>query len=187
MKKNNMTIQITVIQSFQDSRIASWIIESATPVIIAGNKTDLIESEKNIVESYRASLIQKMPYMTFAPFIMISAKEGRGVKRLYSELDKIMKNSFKKIPQESLDLLLEKLLIKRPPPKAANVRPIVTKLYQESVRPPVFKLSMKHYRLDKIPQHWINYVKNSIYKEFDYYGVPVVIKMKKLKSRTRKR
>ena len=169
-------LDLTQELSFVDSRIAGWIVETATPVIIAGNKKDLIEETEEMEESYFLSLIEQMPFMDFASFVMISAKEGQGIKRIHDELGKIMKNSFKEIPQEKLDLLLKKIISKRPPPRAANVRPRVLKLYQESINPPVFKLRINHYRLDKIPQHWKNYVRNSIYKEFDYYGVPLTVK-----------
>ncbi len=172
--------------SFQDSRIAGWIVETATPVIITGNKMDLIKAKKGIKEEYNEILIKLMPFMKFAPFIMISAKTGRGIKSIYEELEKIMHNSFRKISQEELDILLDKILSHRPPPEAANVRPEILKLYQESINPPVFKLLVNHYRLDKIPQHWKNYVRNSIYKEYNYYGVPVTVEFRKYTSRRRR-
>lgn len=175
--------------SFQDSRLAGWIIETATPVIIAGNKSDLIEDEKDmkeLEEAFHVSLLRQMPYMNFAPFITMSAKEGRGVERIYDELEKVVRNSFRRIPQEELDALLQKILIKRKPPKAASVRPEVKRLFQDHVNPPVFKLKVIHPRLDKIPQHWKNFVRNCIYKEYGYYGVPLTLEFSKGKGKIKK-
>jgi GTP-binding protein len=175
--------------SFQDSRLAGWIIETATPVIIAGNKADLIEDEKDIKdleESYHVSLLRQMPYINFAPFITISAKEGKGMKRIYDELEKVMANSFRRISQDELDALLQKILVQRKPPKAASVRPEVLKLVQERVNPPVFKLKVIHPRIDKIPQHWKNFVRNCIYKEYGYYGVPLTLEFLKAKGKIKK-
>jgi GTP-binding protein len=170
--------------SFQDRRIAGWIVETATPVIIAGNKVDLIEEmEEGLEEKFHKALVQYMPFMNFAPFIMISAKDGIGIGRIYKELDKIMANSFREIPQEELDFLIEKIVGHKPPPEVANQRPKVLGLYQERVNPPVFKIRVMHHRLDKIPQHWKNYVRNSIYKEFNYYGVPLTVEFIKVGKR----
>jgi GTP-binding protein len=165
--------------TFQDSRLAGWIVEAAKPCIVAGNKLDLIDVSKLSEEEYRASLIKTMPFMKFAPLILISAKNGRGIKKIYSELKKVMKNSRKKIPQEKLDAFIKKVVSKRPPPKAANIRPQIIKLTQAASGLPVFFMLLRHHRLDKIPIHWVNYVKNELYREFEFYGVPVVLKMKK--------
>ncbi|MFH1416028.1 MAG: ribosome biogenesis GTPase Der [Elusimicrobiota bacterium] len=171
-----------------DSRIAGWIVEKATPVVIAGNKMDLIDISREKTEAYYDALIEKMPFMGFAPFVMISASDGTGIKKLKNELGRIKNNTFKQIDQEELDICLEKIIAHRPPPKAANIRPIVLKLYQKGVNPPVFRLVINHYRLDKIPQHWKNYVRNTIAKEFNYYGVPVTVQLKKhISSRNRRR
>jgi len=165
--------------SVQDKRIAGWITDAGSSVIVAGNKVDLIEKEKNMEEIYRKGMLQVIPFLEFAPFIIVSAKEGTGIERLYEELEKVTVSAFEKIPQEKLEIFLNKLVSKRPPPEAANRRPEVIRIYQSSVNPPVFTLKIHHHRLDKIPEHWKNYVRNSIYKEFGYYGAPVKVKFKK--------
>ncbi len=168
-------LDLTEPLTFQDCRIAGWIIDSGTSVIIAGNKEDCIEDKSDNEELYRENLLNVMPFMWFAPLILLSAKEGKGINRLYKELKKVVQSTFTEIPQHELDMLLTKMISKRPPPESANKRPIVVKLKQKRVNPPVFNLFIKHHRIDKIPQHWKNYIRNSIYKHYEYYGAPVKV------------
>ncbi|MBN2407896.1 MAG: ribosome biogenesis GTPase Der [Elusimicrobia bacterium] len=175
-------MDLTEPLTFQDKRIAGWIIEAGTSVVIAGNKADLVEDSPEIRSAYGSGLYAEMPFMSFAPFLVISAKTGNAVEELYDELQRVYESSQKKIKQEELDMFLAKMLSKRPPPESANERPRVIRLVQKKVNPPVFSLVIDHYRLDKIPQHWKNYVRNFIYEEFRYYGVPVVINYIKYKK-----
>lgn len=170
-------LDLTQPLTFQDKRIAGWIIEGKTSVVIAGNKADMVDVTPKIIEAYRTELIARIPYMEFAPFVLISAKTGFGIKKLYSEIKKVKESALRVIPQEELDLLLERMTAKRPPPEVAAVRPIPVRLTQESANPPVFKISMRHYRLDKFPEHWKNYARNFIMKEYNYYGAPVTVKI----------
>ncbi len=167
--------------SFQDKRIAGWIMESGASVIAVGNKLDLIEAEKDadVEQLYRDDLDIRMPYFRIAPLVLISAITGEGLKNLFYKLDEVLESAYKKVPQKDLDVFFKKLIGKRPPPEAANVRPRVKSLRQAGVNPPVFKLDVVHHRLDKIPKHWKNYVKNAIIKEFGYKGTPVVVKLKR--------
>ncbi|MEA3507003.1 MAG: hypothetical protein U9R36_05900, partial [Elusimicrobiota bacterium] len=140
------------------------------------NKVDLTEEfTPELAEAYRMGLYAEMPYLDFAPFIMISAKEGDGINKIYKELGKVMEAYYKVIPDEELDALITKLINKRPPPPVANERPKVIKFYQKHPAPPVFNIGVKHHRADRIPQHWKNYIKNSIRKEFGFYGVPLEV------------
>lgn len=159
----------------QDKKIAGWIIESGTSLIVVGNKADITGYDKKMEESYHNTLLMEMPFLKFAPFMMISAKEAKGINRLFTKLDKVVKNTFKRIPDTDLNSLLTKIIEKRPIPEAANHRPVPLKLYQKSINPTTFNLIVRHKRVDKIPQHWKNYLRNSIYKEYDFEGVPVHI------------
>ena len=174
-----LLLDLTLPLTFQDRHLAGWIVESGASVIIAGNKQDIVEEPKKIEELYRKSLLEEIPFIGFAPFIMISAETGAGIDRLYDDLKRVSESAAKKVSDKELEILLKKMISKRPPPEAANRRPIITGLIQESVRPPVFKLLIRHHRLDKIPQHWRRYIKNSITNYFDYYGVPVIVKYTK--------
>lgn len=174
-----LILDLTSPLTFQDKRIAGWIVESGTSVVIVGNKKDVIEQKPGIEDSYEFSLYTEMPFIRFAPFVMISAKSGEGIDNMVSVLKKVKENSLRKInSQESNDLIRE-IVANRPPPKFANKRPKVLGLVQEKIHPTVFSVLIKHPRLDKIPQHWKNYVRNSIYKKLDYYGVPIKINIKK--------
>jgi GTP-binding protein len=173
-----LMLDLTKPLTFQDKRIASWIIESSSAVIVVGNKVDITEEyTSEIAEAYRMGLYAEMPYLNFAPFIMISAKEGYGLKKIFSELKRIMESYYKVISDEELGALIKKLIKKRPPPPVASERPSVIKFYQKHPAPPVFNMGVKHHRVDKIPQHWKNYIKNSIRKEFGFYGVPLELKI----------
>ncbi|MGM0441248.1 MAG: ribosome biogenesis GTPase Der [Elusimicrobiota bacterium] len=168
-----LMLDLTKELSLQDKRIAGWIVEGGNAVVLAGNKSDRIIYEEGLEEAFERSLIDQMPFIDFAPFIMISAKEGRGIITIFEKLEKIMVNYKKEISQENLDTLIRRCVNKRPPPEAANMRPEIKGLYQVDKNPPLFKIIVRHHRIDKIPDHWINYIKNSIRSEFDFYGVPV--------------
>ncbi|MFC2091445.1 ribosome biogenesis GTPase Der [Elusimicrobiota bacterium] len=177
-------LDLTQPLTFQDSRIANWIIESGKPLIIAGNKMDLLKKKQHSEKSFHQSLLSKMPFLGFAPFFIISAKQATGIESIKKALKQIRENTFREISPDELDIFLKKILIKRPPPKVANIRPQVISIIQENVNPPEFKILINHYRLDKIPKHWINYVKNSLHKEFKFFGIPLTIRLTGKKNKT---
>ncbi|MGM0567600.1 MAG: ribosome biogenesis GTPase Der [Elusimicrobiota bacterium] len=178
-----LMLDITKPISFQDKRIANWIVESGAGVIAAGNKLDLGAGINNIEEVYEEGFSLEFPYLYFAPFILVSAKTGEGIEELLGMINRVYENAHKRISDEDLDLLLRRAIKKKPPPEAANERPIILSLTQRGVNPPCFTLLVKHRRLDKIQESWKNYIRNLIYREFGYYGVPIKIKMKKHRSR----
>ncbi len=180
-----LMMDLTLPLSFQDKRIGGWIIESGCGVVAAGNKYDLTEKNEGIKEAYEISFRQTMPYLDFAPFILISASTGKGLENLYRTVNRVYLNAHKRVPQEELDLFLKKAVDKKPPPPAANERPRVISMAQTGVNPPVFTIFVRHPRLDKIQQSWKNYIRNSIYREFKYYGVPVKVKLKSSLKGTR--
>ncbi|NLB35091.1 MAG: ribosome biogenesis GTPase Der [Elusimicrobia bacterium] len=179
-------LDLTEPLTFQDKRIAGWIIEGQTSVVVAGNKADLVDVTPEIIDAYRKELISRIPYLEFAPFVLISAKTGLGIKKLFSEIKKVKDSASRTIPQEELDQLLGRMIANRPPPETAGVRPVPVRLTQEGDSPPVFKISMKHYRIDKLPEHWRNYAKNYIMNEYKYYGAPVTVKIAGVGRRRRR-
>ncbi len=170
-----LILDLTEKLSLQDKRIAGWIVEAGNAVVVAGNKSDRIEFEEGLEEAFKRSLFKDMPFISFSPFIIISAKQEWGISNIFKELEKIMANYNKEIPQEELDALIRRCEAHRPPPEAANMRPVIKGLYQVDNSPPVFKILVKHHRIDKIPGHWVNYIKNSIRKKFNFYGVPTKV------------
>ena len=63
----------------QDAKIAGEAHEAGKGVIIVVNKWDDIEKDNNTTEAYKKEIYNKVPYLSYAPIIFISAKTGQRV------------------------------------------------------------------------------------------------------------
>ena len=68
----------------QDSKVAGYAHEQGKASIIVVNKWDLIEKDNKTMREYEDKLKNDFSFMSYAPFLFISAKTGQRVQKLFS-------------------------------------------------------------------------------------------------------
>ncbi|MBQ6579282.1 MAG: ribosome biogenesis GTPase Der, partial [Oscillospiraceae bacterium] len=78
-------IMIDATEGFteQDSKVAGYAHEQGKACVIAINKWDAIEKETNTMNEFTKKLQTDFSFMSYAPFVFISAKTGQRLNKLF--------------------------------------------------------------------------------------------------------
>jgi len=122
----------------QDTHIAGYTQERARGAILLLNKWDLAPKEARSFEQYVKILRQRLPYLSYAPIVSVSALTGQRVGKIFGLMDQVMEHYTARVGTGPLNRALAEWLRKHPPGLHRG-RPI--KLYymsQVRVAPPTF-------------------------------------------------
>ena len=67
----------------QDSKVAGYANEQGKACIVAVNKWDVVEKDDKTMQEYRTKLENDFSFMSYVPFVFISAKTGQRVNKLF--------------------------------------------------------------------------------------------------------
>ena len=158
----------------QDTKIAGEAHESGKGVIIVVNKWDEYPNkDAYTIDNYRKDVYNKLPYLSYAPIIFISALTGQRVDKLYDLINEVNKfNSLRVNTAVLNDVLNEAIAVVQPPTDKGRRLKIIY-ITQVSVKPPTFVIFVN----DKDLFHFSyeRYIINQLRKEFIFNGTPIRI------------
>lgn len=73
----------------QDSKVAGYAHEQGKASIVVVNKWDKIEKNDKTMNEYRTKLENDFSFMSYVPFLFISAKTGQRVEKLYDMISMV--------------------------------------------------------------------------------------------------
>jgi len=159
----------------QDQRVGQEIFSQQKGCIILANKIDRFAYSKEI--SLRDYISLYFPFLWMSPLIFVSAKTGRGLEEAIAAIKPIDDRRRKKIDDQNLSEFLNKMLAKNPPKLLRDQKkPKVFSLHQTGINPPHFELLVNHPAA--ISQQFRKFLENSIIRELDFYGTPIVLRLK---------
>lgn len=155
----------------QDTKIAGYAHEQGKASIFVVNKWDLVEKETGTMEKYRKTVMDKFPFMSYAPILFISAKTGQRVHKLFDMIKYVADQSALRVTTGMLNDVLNEAVAMVQPPSDKGRRLKIYYLTQASVKPPVFILfindsELMHYSYER-------YIENQIRKNFGFEGTPI--------------
>lgn len=163
--------------SEQDARLAGMIEDSGKALVIALNKSDLLQgpgSEKKL----REKTSDELHFLKFAPIHMISAMRGDGVGQLMTLVDAAAGEHRKRIATSELNRFFAEVCETHPPPNKGNKMVTIHYLTQARTRPPTFLLFANHpHAVDK---GYNRFIANQLRKRYGFVGTPlrVIVKNK---------
>ncbi len=166
-------LDATVGFTEQDSKIAGYAHEQGKACIIAVNKWDAIEKETKTMERMRKSLMDDFSFMSYVPFIFISAKTGERVPRMFELIKFVNDQNAMRITTGVLNDLLHRATARVQPPSDKG-RPL--KIYymtQISTRPPTFAAFCN--KKDLFHFSYQRYIENQIREAYGLEGTPIKI------------
>ena len=148
----------------QDARLAGLVVEKGRALVIVVNKWDIAQAAGATQRWYREELDKRLPFVSWAPILFLSAKEGKGVGALLREAGRLAVQYRKRLPTPKLNELLEAIQEAHPAP-LSHGHPV--KLYYVSMvstAPPTLVLQAS--RPETIPDHYKRFVENRFREAF---------------------
>src|SRR6201986_2408802 len=150
----------------QDLRIISMVIEAGRALVIAYNKWDLVDEER---ESDR-----QLHTARWAPRVNISAATGQHMDRLVPALETALAGWETRVPTGRLNAWLTGLVAATPPPGRGGAQPQVLFATQAGVGPPHFVLFPSGF----LEAGYRRFVERRLREEFGFDGSPVQVSVR---------
>ncbi len=154
----------------QDSKVAGIAHEMGKGCIIAVNKWDIVEKDGKTMDQMRKKLMDDFSFMSYAPIIFISAKEGIRLDRLFELIKFVDTQNAMRISTGKLNEVLADATARVQPPSDKGRRLKIYYMTQASTRPPTFvcfvnSAELFHYSYQR-------YIDNRIREVFGLEGTP---------------
>lgn len=155
----------------QDTKIAGEAHEAGKGIIIVVNKWDIYEKQSGTLEKYTKKIYNKVPYLSYAPVLFISAKTGQRVDKLFDLINNVASQNAKRVSTSVLNQVLNEAIAVVQPPTDKGRRLRIYYMTQASTKPPTFVVFVNDKKLFHFSYE--RYLVNQIRKEFDLTGTTV--------------
>lgn len=155
----------------QDSKIAGYAHEQGKASIVAVNKWDVIDKDNNTMKEYQAKLENDFSFMSYVPFLFISAKTGQRVNKLFEMINYVNEQNSLRISTGMLNDVLAYATTRVQPPSDKGRRLKIYYMTQASTKPPAFVTFVN--RSDLFHFSYQRYLENQIRATFGLSGTPV--------------
>lgn len=167
--------------SSQDMQLGGLLEKRAKSVLLIVNKWDLSMD----VSDRQRNEVTKMvyahfPHIDFAPVLFVSGKTGYRVHQILPSIMKAWQGRHTVIPISALEHFLKQATTEHRPSRGKGTHhPKIMGIRQLGANPPVIELMIK-YRTS-LNWSYVNFLKNKLRAQFDFFGTPVIIKLTKMK------
>jgi GTPase len=163
----------------QDLRIITMVIDAGRALVIAYNKWDMVDEER---QRFLEKEIDRQLYTArWAPRVNISAATGRHVERLVPALEKALEGWETRVSTGRLNVWLAALIAATPPPVRGGKQPKVLFATQAGTRPPHFVLFASGF----LEAAYRRFVERKLREEFGFEGSPVNVSVRVKPKRER--
>jgi GTP-binding protein len=163
----------------QDLRIAEQVIEAGKGIIIVVNKWDLVDTKVATPEDFSKYVQQRASFLTFAPFLFVSAKTGLRMSKTLPLVSEIYKERQKRVETSELNEKIGAEIERNPPPAAKGKYIKIYYITQVDTEPPEFVFFSNYPEL--LADHYLRFLEQKIRVHFGFEGVPFKMKLKKRK------
>ncbi|MGV3531880.1 MAG: ribosome biogenesis GTPase Der, partial [Chthoniobacteraceae bacterium] len=169
----------------QDKKIAGMIKEAKKPCVVAVNKWDLIEEKttdkaalKQVLDDMHAELF----FLSYAPLILLSAKTGASMERLFKRIENVREASRQRIGTGPLNRLIAQAQAQQPPAMRSGRR--FKMLYATQPEPgkhspipvPEIVVFCNEFRL--MDDSYQRFLENKIRGEEPWEGLPLLFRFR---------
>lgn len=161
----------------QDTRIAAVAHKSGKPSVLVVNKWDLVEKDYRTAVDMEKDLRRRLPFLSYAPIVFVSALTGLRVARLPRLATDVVAQARRRLSEEELTGALKTALARRRPPVGpSGLSPALRRAEQTSVEPPTFTLLVTERSAFRKP--YILYLIRSLREDFGFHGTPVRLRLR---------
>ena len=156
----------------QDSKVAGYAHEQGKGCIVAVNKWDAVEDKNDkTMQEFRKKLENDFSFMSYVPFIFISAKTGQRVEKLFGMIKNVAEQNALRVTTGMLNDVLAYAVARVQPPSDKGKRLKIYYMTQASTKPPTFVCFVN--RADLFHFSYQRYLENQIRETFGLEGMPI--------------
>lgn len=165
--------------SEQDLRLLSLVVETGRALVIAYNKWDLMDEDRQLY--LEKEIERELVQVRWAPRVNVSALTGRHLQRLVPALDEALVGWETRIPTSRLNSFLSELVAAHPHPVRGGKQPRILFGTQAGSRPPTFILFTTGF----LEASYRRFVERRLREEFGFVGTPIRINLRIREKRRR--
>jgi|TARA_B100000902_G_scaffold396523_1_gene457762 GTP-binding protein len=155
----------------QDIHLLGLTLAIGKPVVVVANKMDLLKNkDKDELES---KINRKLRFANYLSLHYISAKEGKGLKKLINLAEKIYQSSVKDLDTSILNKLLKVALSNQQPSMSGRFRPKLRYIHSGGNNPP--RIIIHGNNLKDIQASYTRYLENFFRKELKLESTPLEV------------
>jgi GTP-binding protein len=164
----------------QDEKIIGYAHEQGKAIMVIVNKWDLVEKDDKTMDTYKKDLQYKLSFMSYAPYLFISAKTGQRVHKVLELAKECYGNYSKRISTGLLNDVINKAVLMKEPPIVGLNRLKIYYVTQVSSRPPVFIFFVNN--PNTLHFSYERYLENQLRENFDFKGTGIKLIFRERKS-----
>ena len=164
----------------QDLHLADLASREGRAMVLAVNKWDLIGDKRAALSELKEQAERLLPQIRGVPLVTLSAATGAGLKRLMPAVMTVYEAWNRRVTTGELNRWLGETLERHPPPAAKGRRIRLRYMTQAKTRPPTFIAFST--RASELPEAYSRYLINSLRSDFDIWGTPVRLHIRKGKN-----
>ena len=155
----------------QDIHLLGLTLAIGRPVLVTANKIDLLS--KSDRETLEAKINRKLKFANYLKLHYISAKDGRGLKKLMKLCKDIYQVSLKDLDTSILNQILKNALFNQQPAMAGRFRPKLRYAHSGGKNPP--KIVIHGNNLKQIQDSYTRYLENFFRNQLKLGSTPLEI------------
>jgi GTP-binding protein len=162
----------------EDLRVAELAMRGKCATVVALNKWDVGDTD---LEDAKARVRRK--FRQRPRVLAVSAKTGRGLRRLVAEAIDLAERSARRVATPELNRFLSDLQGVREPPAVRGKRLRLYYMAQYEISPPRFAVQVNDRSL--VTRDWAFFLENRLRERYGLEGVPLVIDFRERSRRSR--
>ncbi|BAH06303.1 ribosome biogenesis GTPase Der [Clostridium kluyveri] len=166
--------------SEQDEKIIGYAHELNKAIMVVINKWDLVDKDTKTVNKYKTSIGSSLSFMSYAPYLFISAKTGQRVNRIFKMVRECYDNYCKQIKTGILNDIIGKIVMMKEPPVVGNKRLKIYYVTQIGTKPPTFVFFVNDSKC--IHFSYRRYIENQLRDSFDFTGTGIKLEFRERKE-----
>ena len=163
-------IDATVGVTEQDTKIAGYAHNQRKAIIIAVNKSDIVDKDTNTMKDMERDIRNKLGFALYAPVVFISVLKNKRIDNLLDMIEVVDNNYHTRISTGVLNNILQDAIMLNQPPQDKGKRLKIYYMSQVGTAPPKFMLSVNDRELMHFS--YMRYLENNIRKNYNLIGVP---------------
>ena len=151
------------------------IIKAGRPCVIVGNKWDLSKGKKkreDIMEDIR----RELPFLAYAPLLLISAKDGTAFEKILPMALEITEQARINVPTALLNQVLHDMTARTPPPSTGKGWFKI--YYATMIENPPAKFVIFCNKKSYVQKSYIGFIEKNIRNAFGLTGIPIEVILK---------
>lgn len=160
----------------QDSKVVGYAHNQGKAIIICVNKWDIVEKDSKTMKTFTDSLINNLPFLSYAPILFISALTGKRVDELIDKIMEINESYSHRLSTGLLNDIIANATLINQPPSDKGKRLKILYATQSGTRPPEFTIFVNDKELTHFS--YTRFLENQIRNVYPFEGTSIIINYK---------